>query len=55
MKRIKFWQKNSDRSRIHQGWLIKDTGTKFVVKCGDYMIEYHYPKDSYEYEVMEEV
>jgi len=54
MKKIKFWQKDTDKRRIHQGWLVEDMKTKFVVKVGDYLIEYHYPKASYQFEVMEE-
>ena len=54
MKKIKFWQKNTGKKRIHQGWLVKDKETKFIVKCGDYMLEYHYPKAGYAYEVVEE-
>jgi len=54
MKKIKFWQKNTDKKRIHQGWLVEDKETKFVVKVGDYFIEYHYPHTSYAYEIMEE-
>ena len=53
MKKIKFWQKKTGKKRIHQGYLVADSKTKFVVKVGDYLIEYHYPKTSYEYEVME--
>ncbi len=53
MKKIKFWQKNTGKTRIHQGWLVEDKETKFVVRVGDYQIEYHYPKSSYEFEVME--
>jgi hypothetical protein len=54
MKKIKFWQKNTDKKRIHQGWLVEDKETKFVVKVGDHLIEYHYPHFSYAYEIMEE-
>jgi len=54
MKKIKFWQKNTGKRRIHQGWLVEDRETKFVVKVGDYQIEYHYPKASYEFEVLGE-
>ena len=44
MKKIKFWQ----------GWLVKEMETKFIVKVGDYLIEYHYPKSLYEFEVLGE-
>ena len=54
MKKIKFWQKNTDKKRTHQGWLVEDKETKFVVKVGDHLIEYHYPHFSYAYEIMEE-
>ena len=54
MKKIKFWEKGSDKRRIHQGWLIKDMELKFIAKCGDYLIEYHFPHATYEYKVMEE-
>lgn len=53
MVKIKFWQKDTDKRRVHQGWLVKDMKTKFVVKVGDYLIEYHYPKATHEYEIME--
>jgi hypothetical protein len=54
MKKIKFWERNTDKRRIHQGWLVKDMESKFIVKCGDYLIEYHYPHATYEYKEMEE-
>ena len=53
MKKIKFWQKNTGKKRIHQGWLVEDRETKFIVKVGDYMLEYHYPKSDYTYKVLE--
>ena len=53
MKKIKFWQKDTGKRRIHQGLLVEDKETKFVVKVGDYRIEYHYPKASYEFEIVE--
>tara|TARA_Y100000593_G_scaffold86802_1_gene166243 strand:+ start:2034 stop:2201 length:168 start_codon:yes stop_codon:yes gene_type:complete len=53
MKKINFWQKHTDKRRIHQGLLVEDKETKFVVRVGDYQIEYHYPKSSYEFEVVE--
>ena len=54
MKKIKFWQKNTGKKRIHQGWLVEDKETKFVVKVGDHLIEYRYPHFSYAYEIVEE-
>ena len=54
MKKIKFWQKDTGKRRIHQGWLVEDRETKFIVKVGDYGIEYHYPKASYSYKIVEE-
>ena len=54
MKKIKFWQKGTDKRRIHQGLLVADMETKFIVKVGDYQIEYHYPKVPYEFETMED-
>ena len=54
MKKIKFWQKNTGKKRIHQGWLVEDRETKFIVKVGDYMLEYHYPKSDYTYKVLED-
>ena len=54
MKKNKFWQKDTGKSRVHQGWLVEDKETKFIVKVGDYLIEYHYPHISHAYEIMEE-
>tara|TARA_R100001082_G_C4220504_1_gene98992 strand:+ start:96 stop:263 length:168 start_codon:yes stop_codon:yes gene_type:complete len=54
MTKIKFWQKNTDIKNTHQGWLVEDRETKFIVKVGTYLIEYHYPKASYAYEIVEE-
>ena len=53
MKKINFWLKNTDKRRIHQGWLVEDRETKFIVKVGDYGIEYHYPKTDYSYKIVE--
>jgi len=54
MKKIAFWQKNTDKKRVHHGWLVEDRETKFIVKCGRLLIEHHYPHASHVYEVMEE-
>tara|TARA_R110000851_G_scaffold108069_4_gene228871 strand:+ start:903 stop:1070 length:168 start_codon:yes stop_codon:yes gene_type:complete len=54
MKKIKFWQKNADKKKVHHGWLVEDKKTKFVVKAGDHLIEYHYPHLSYAYEIVED-
>ena len=54
MQKINFWQKNTDKTRVHQGLLVEDKETKFIVKVGQYQIEYHYPKSSYDYEIVEE-
>jgi hypothetical protein len=54
MKKIKFWQKHTDKNTIHHGWLVEDKETKFIIKVGKYQIEYHYPKASYAYEIVDE-
>ena len=54
MKKIAFWQKNTDKRRIQEGWLVEDKETKFVVKCGNFMIEHHYPHASHAYKIIEE-
>ena len=54
MKKIRFWQKHAGMDKVHEGLLVKETETKFIIKVGKYHIEYHYPKASYEFEVVEE-
>ena len=54
MKKIRFWQKKTNKSRLHQGWLVEDRDNKFIVKVGDYLVEYHYPHATYAYEVIRE-
>jgi len=54
MKKIKFWQKHTGKNKIFEGWLVEEKETKFVVKCGEYKIEWHYPKAAYEYEIVED-
>ena len=54
MKKIAFWQKNTTKRRTQQGWLVEDKETKFVVKCGKFMIEHHYPHASHAYKIIEE-
>ncbi len=53
MKKIRFWQKHTGKNKIHEGLLVEDKETKFIIKVGKYNIEYHYPKSSYEYEIVE--
>jgi hypothetical protein len=33
---------------------VEEKETKFIIKVGKYQIEYHYPKASYEFELVEE-
>ncbi len=54
MKKIRFWQKHTGKSTIYEGLLVKETETKFIIKVGKYHIEYHYPKASHEFEIVEE-
>ena len=54
MKKIAFWQKNTAKARVHQVWLVEDRETKFIVKCGDFLIEHHYPHASHAYKIIEE-
>jgi len=54
MKKIAFWQKNTTKRKTQQGWLVEDRETKFVVKCGKFMIEHHYPHVSHAYKIIEE-
>ena len=53
MKKIIFWQKNTAKNKIHEGLLVEEQETKFIVNVGQYQIEYHYPKAAYEFELAE--
>jgi len=54
MKKIRFWQKHTDKSKVYEGLLVEDRDNKFIIKVGEHNITYHYPKASYEFEVVEE-
>ena len=54
MKKIRFWQKHTGKDKFREGLLVKETETKFIIKVGKYNIEYHYPKASHEFEIVEE-
>lgn len=54
LPKIRYWAYGIDKSRAHEGFLMKENEFKFIVSTGTIGVELHFPKSMYQFEYVSE-